>query len=159
MNWMKRSSASIEFCAAILALLGAGCEKPYRPLPYMPKSAVAPHPVICHDGIGHVPGNKPWILGGNCCCTPTRENYQLHRSAGTIDSAMTYEQYLQIYRDKDIVTDLDHRHCGNLCSKGPHVTMGGHCMATPTVGTAMYERITYGIHGRSTWQLQAFQKD
>ena len=33
-----------------------------------------------------------------------------------------------------------------MCSHGPHVTLGGHCMATPTPGTAMYEKVTYGPH-------------
>ena len=138
---------------AILAMaaggvLGAalGCGPAYKPLPYAPKAAVAPKPLVCHDGIGHVDGNKPWILGGNCCCTPTEENYKRHVALGTIDKNVTYDQYLALYKEKGIVTDLDHKGCGDLCAKGPHVVLGGHCMATPTPGTWMYERVTYGPH-------------
>lgn len=128
------------------SVLIGGCEKPYNPLPYVPKNSLAPKPLICHDVIGHIDGNKPWILGGNCCCTPTRENYDKHVAAGTIDKDMTYEQYLQLYKQKGIVTGLDHEGCGNLCCHGPHVTLGGKCMVAPTPGTPMYEQATYGPH-------------
>ena len=133
-------------------LLGlTACVAPYRPLPYVPKAAKSPQPVICHDAIGHNARNKPWILGGKCCCTPTRANYQQHVAAGTIDPNMSYEAYLKLYNEKGIVTDLVHRHCGNLCSHGPHVTLGGKCMATPTPGTWMYEQVTFGPHGGITY--------
>ncbi len=131
-------------CAAIMA--ATGCEPKYRPLPYVSKAAMPQKPLVCHDAIGHIQGNKPWILGGNCCCTPTRENYELHVKQGTIDRSMSYEQYLARYKQRDIVTDLDHKGCGNLCDHGPHVVLGGRCMATPTPGTAIYEQVTYGPH-------------
>jgi hypothetical protein len=89
---------------------------------------------------------KPWILGGTCCCTPTRENYDLHVSQGTIPRDMSYEAYLDLYKQRGIVTGLDHKNCGNLCGHGPHVLAGGRCMATPTPGTPAYEAITYGPH-------------
>ena len=136
------------FLAASLPFLWS-CQAPYRPLPYAPKSDTAPQPLVCHDAIGHIRGNRPWILGGNCCCTPTPQNYRLHVAAGTIDSGMSYGEYLELYRAKGIVTDLDHRSCGNLCKYGPHVMLGGKCMATPIVGTAMYERVTFGPHSRA----------
>ena len=140
----------IPFCLTVMlagaVALGAGCGPSYKPLPYLPKADAAPQPLACHDAIGHIRGNKPWILGGACCCTPTKENFQRHMAEGTIDRTMTYEEYLALYRARGIVTDLDHRHCGNLCREGPHVLLGGHCMATPTPGTWMYERVTYGPH-------------
>lgn len=143
--------------AMLLAMVGvaalglsAGCEAPYRPLPYAPKAPVAPKMLACHDGVGHVQGNKPWVLGGTCCCTPTRENYERHVADGTIERSMSYEQYLALYAGKGVATDLDHKGCGNLCQKGPHVLLGGKCMATPTPGTWMYERVTYGPHTKVT---------
>ena len=48
--------------------------------------------LVCHDAVGHVKGNKPWILGGNCCCTPTPENYRQHVADGTIDKSMSHER-------------------------------------------------------------------
>lgn len=132
-------------CAALVAAAGCGAP-PYRPLPYVPKAPMTPNPLVCHDAIGHIKANKPWILGGNCCCTPTPENYKRHVKHGTIPRATSYEQYLALYKQRDIVTDLDHKGCGNLCDHGPHVVMGGRCMATPTPGTAMYEQVTYGPH-------------
>jgi len=136
--------AAVGLAAA--GLFAAGCGPAYRPLPYVPKPEAAPPMAACHDGVGHIKGNKPWILGGTCCCTPTLENYNLHVSQGTLDRSMTYEAYLALYQERGIVTDLDHKGCGNLCARGPHVLLGGHCMATPTPGTWMYERVTYGPH-------------
>jgi hypothetical protein len=137
---------------ATLAVAGAGllaaggCGPSYKPLPYRPKPLQAPPILVCHDGVGHIKGNKPWILGGTCCCTPTPANFALHQQQGTIDKAMTYEQYLALYKEKGIATDLNHKACGNVCSHGPHVVLGGRCMATPSPGTWMYERVTYGPH-------------
>ena len=133
----------IAVCS-VLAL--PACVAPYRPVPYVPKAAEGPEPVICHDAIGHNAESKPWILGGKCCCTPTRANYQQHVAAETIDPNMACEAYLKLYADRRIVTDLDHKHCGNFCSHGPHVTLGGKCMATPTPGAWMYEQVTFGPH-------------
>ena len=127
-------------------LLAAGCGQPFRPLPYQAKSVQPPPILACHDAVGHVAGNKPWILGGKCCCTPTPAHYAQHIQQGTIEKSMTYEQYLALYKEKGIVTDLDHKRCGNLCAQGPHVVLGGKCMATPTPGRGYYERVTYGPH-------------
>jgi len=129
-----------------LVILAIGCEPKRKPLPYVPKAAAAPEILICHDAVGHIPGHKPWILGGNCCCTPTRENYDRQVAEGTIPRDLSYEAYLDLYKQRGIVTDLDHKGCGNLCKWGPHVVLGGRCMATPTPGTWMYEAVTYGPH-------------
>ncbi|MBM4017160.1 MAG: hypothetical protein FJ288_02350 [Planctomycetes bacterium] len=132
--------------AAAGALAAAGCQPAYRPMPYMPKPLTAPQPLACHDAIGHITSNKPWVLGGTCCCTPTAANFAIHRNNGTVDKSMTYEAYLALFKEKGVVTDLDHKGCGNVCTSGPHVLLGGKCMATPAPGTWMYERITYGPH-------------
>ena len=145
----KSVGAGVAALAAAL-VLAAGCEAPYRPLPYAPKAEVAPKILACHDAIGHIKGNKPWVLGGTCCCTPTRENYARHVADGTIDPSMTHEAYLALYAQKAIVTDLDHKGCNGLCAAGPHVLLGGKCMATPTPGTWQHERVTYGPHSKVT---------
>jgi len=136
----------IGLAAGVILASAIGCGPSYKPIPYMPKAALAPKPLACHDGIGHVAGNKPWILGGTCCCTPTPENFAMHVAQGTIDKTMTYDQYRALYKQRNIMTDLDHKGCGNVCPCGPHVLLGGRCMATPTPGTYMYERVTYGPH-------------
>lgn len=137
----------LAVAVAVMGMTAVDCEQPFRPLPYMAKSVEAPAILTCHDGVGHVAGNKPWILGGTCCCTPTPANYALHVQQGTIDKSMTYDQYLALYKARGIVTDLDHTGCGNLCPQGPHVVFGGHCMATPSpAGRGLYELITYGPH-------------
>ena len=144
-NFAGRGAAILALIIAV-AVLAAGCGPSYKPIPYMPKAAQAPQPLACHDAIGHTKGNKPWVLGGNCCCTPTEANFALHQAQGTVDKGMAYEAYVALYKAKGVTTDLDHKGCGNLCDHGPHVLVGGRCMATPTPGTWMYERITYGPH-------------
>ncbi|MEW6249237.1 MAG: hypothetical protein AB1716_01195 [Planctomycetota bacterium] len=146
--------------ALLLSTLALGlgaCVAPPRPLPYIPKPAVAPAPLICHDALGHARGNRPWVFGGNCCCTPTQANYDAHAAAGTMQPDISYAQFVEAYRAKGILTELDtgHRACGNLCTEGPHVTLGGRCMATPVFGTPMYERATYGPHEPAAERLAA----
>ncbi|MBL7188446.1 MAG: hypothetical protein ISS70_19135 [Phycisphaerae bacterium] len=139
---------SIKFSglAALLFCVFVGACQPYKPMPYVPKAGNVPNALICHDALGHSAEFKPWIMGGKCCCTPTRANFELHLKNQTIDKSMTYEKYLLLYSEKGVVTDLDHKDCGNYCKHGPHVVMGGKCMATPVVGTKMYEMVTYGPH-------------
>jgi hypothetical protein len=134
----------------VAAVLLTACGPQYRPIPYVPRSDGVPPVAACHDAVGHVAGSKPWILGGRCCCTPTGENHARHIAEGTLEPLTTYEKYLDLYRQRGIVTDLDHKGCGNMCSKGPHVTLGGRCMATPTPGTWMYDQVTYGPHRKLT---------
>jgi hypothetical protein len=130
----------------VAAVVLAGCEGRYRPLPYRPKAPDTPPILACHDGVGHIEGRKPWVLGGTCCCTPTPANFALHQKQGTIDKSMAYEAYLALHKERGIVTDLDHKGCGNLCAAAPHVVLGGKCMATPTPGAGFYERVTFGPH-------------
>jgi len=141
-----RSAILPVLVAAGACVLAAGCGPSYKPLPYMPKAAMAPQPLACHDAIGHITGNKPWVLGGTCCCTPTQANFALHQAQGTVDKGLAYEAYVALFKAKGVTTDLDHKNCGNLCDHGPHVLVGGKCMATPTPGTWIYERVTCGPH-------------
>ena len=125
---------------APLALIGCAAHvaKPSpRPLP-------EGHLVYCHDGTGHIAGATPWILGGKCCCTPTRAMFEVHRAEKTVPADMTYEAYLKLYADRGIKIGPEHSGCNNRCADGPHVVFGGKCMAAPTPGTANYEQVSTG---------------
>ena len=127
---------------AVLGLIAAGCAPKVRPK----RSLTAPPVAYCHDAIGHVSGNRPWILGGNCCCTPTRSMFEVYQQEGTVPESMSYEEFLQLFADKGIITDLDVDYRASNCQGdiGPHVVFGGKCMVTPTPGTRSYEEITAG---------------
>jgi len=130
--------------ALVLAgMLVAGCGVKVKPK----RSLTAPPIVYCHDAIGHVKGNIPWILGGKCCCTPTEERFARYKQEGTVPDTMTYDEFLRLFKDKGIITDLDVDHRASNCAEsdyGPHVVFGGRCMVTPTPGTRTFEEVTSG---------------
>lgn len=72
--------------------------------------------------------------------------FAINSEEQTIPEGMTYDEYLQLYKDKGIITDLDEEYRNNncRCELGPHVVFGGHCMITPTPGTLTYEEVTSG---------------
>ncbi|KPK97843.1 MAG: hypothetical protein AMJ73_07055 [candidate division Zixibacteria bacterium SM1_73] len=108
------------------------------------KSIHAPPIQYCNDATGHIPGSKPWILGGTCCCTPSAELMeQYHKDGIALD--LTYEDLVRMYREAGITTDLDHKGCNNMCDHGPHVVKGGKCMCTPTPGTKNFEEVVSGV--------------
>ena len=122
-----------------------GCAGRVAPKPAPPPAAALPDTLVyCHDGTGHVAGATPWILGGKCCCTPTREMFEVHRAEKTVPADMTYEAYLKLYADRGIKIGPEHAGCNNRCADGPHVVFGGKCMAAPTPGTANYEQVSLG---------------
>jgi hypothetical protein len=128
-------------CTAALGVL-AGCaqiqKQPRKEV--IQKSITAPPPVACCSATGHIPTNIPYILGGNCFCTPSRSLVEAMHAAGFYLD-VDYDSLVQMYKNAGITTDLDHKGCNNLCSHGPHVAFGGKCMATPTPGTRNYERV------------------
>ncbi len=140
---MRARNAVVTAPVLILVTLGIlGCAPKV-----MPKRDVTPPPVqYCHDGIGHIPGYKPWILGGRCCCTPTEEMFAVYMDEGTVPDTMTYGEFLSLFSDRGIITDLDVEFRGSncRCEQGPHVVFGGNCMVTPTPGTLVYEEVTAG---------------
>lgn len=145
---MRRFHAARSFAlAALLVLLPVswiGCAgKGAPPKPVTQPATLAPA-VYCHEGTGHFAGAVPWILGGKCCCTPTKAMFEVHQAEKTLPADMTYVAYLKLYADRGIKTDLDHAGCNNRCADAPHVVFGGKCMATPTPGTANYEQVTRG---------------
>jgi len=104
------------------------------------KSVTAPPARACCDATGHNPDNVPFILGGNCFCTPSRRLMdELHAAGHCTD--LDYEALKKLYDGAGIVTGQDHRGCNNLCEYGPHVAFGGKCMASPTPGTSNYEHV------------------
>ena len=129
------------------AILMAGCSTERRSYQEYtsPSSPISPRILHCCFATGHVKGAVPWILGGTCCCTPTRAKYDVHVTEGTMPTNMTYEMYLGLYAQRHITTDLDHVGCNNLCADGPHVVLHGHCMATPVCGTPNFEKVVFGI--------------
>jgi hypothetical protein len=108
----------------------------------------APPVVACCSSTGHNPENIPFILGGNCFCTPTRSVVEAVHAAG-FHQDVDYGKLVKMYGDAGITTDLDHRGCNNRCNNGPHVAFGGKCMATPTPGTRNYERVIAMIRPES----------
>ncbi len=112
------------------------------------KGAKAPPPLSCCDATGHNPDNVPFVLGGNCFCTPSRRLVEEMHAAG-LHADMEYDALKKIYDNAGIVTGQDHRGCNNLCEYGPHVAFGGKCMASPTPGTRNYELVLQWEPGRA----------
>jgi len=121
-----------------LALL-AGCET--IPQPYVPKPSTPPAVAHCNDYTGHLKGATPWALGGGCTCTPSPTLMaKLH--ADGICPELDEAGLRKLYLDKGIVLrGPKHRYCNGMCSAGPHVVLGGRCMAPPTPGTERAEII------------------
>lgn len=126
-----------------ISLIIAACAQPA----FKARSLESPELLHCNDITGHRHGATPFVMGGTCTCTPTESNFALHKDQGTINETMTYASYMELYRSRSIVTDLDHKGCNNLCDHGPHVVFGGGCMATPTPGTLNYEKVVSGQRG------------
>lgn len=138
-----RGSRSAFLVAALgLASVPAGCIKP--PPPYVPVHRQPPAMAHCFDGVPHLNGSKPWIVGGKCCCTPSDELMKKLHADGSC-TELDAGGLIDLYHEKGIQLVIDHAGCNNLCRYGPHVTRGGHCMVPPTPGTRNYEEVVTGI--------------
>lgn len=125
----------------LMFAIPAGCGQiPAQRKAAVQKSMTAPARAACCSATGHIDSNVPFVLGGHCFCTPSRSLVEAMHAAG-LHPDVDYLRLVQMYEDAGITTDLDHRGCNNMCSKGPHVAFGGSCMATPTPGTPNYERV------------------
>ncbi len=126
----------------LAVLLAAGCETP--PGPFVFKLATAPEVVYCNDATGHKSGAKPFVMGGTCCCTPCPELLaQLQKDGFCL--GMSVEDLQAEYEKKGIVlAGPGHRWCNGLCPAGPHVVLGGKCMAPPVPGTEYAEQVITG---------------
>lgn len=148
---MKKNSSWIFSTTLILLcttfFLITGCSKKptkYNFNPYVSKSYKSPEVKYCFDTVGHKRGSYPFILGGTCCCTPTKELMKIYHEDGFLldwDLAKLKAEY----EKKGIVLRYDHRHdCNNYCENGPHVVFGGKCMAPPVAGTQNCENVATG---------------
>ncbi len=147
-NITTRASGPVAIFLALLVGIVAvnmqlGCEGP-PPQPFVPKASVAPEVVYCNDHTGHKPGNKPWIMGGKCTCTPSGSLMQQLHADGFCEE-MTANDLRVMYEEKGIkLRQEGHMWCNGLCRAGKHVVLGGNCMCPPTPGTDYYERIITG---------------
>ncbi len=129
---------------AIVLCFCAGCAAVKPPPPYVPACREQPPLAHCFDGLPHIAGSTPWVLGGACCCTPSDELMaKLHADGVCTD--LDTEGLVALYHEKGMQLATDHTGCNNLCAQGPHVTKGGKCMVPPTPGTRNYEEVATGI--------------
>ena len=136
----RQRARAAFFLLALLAVLG-GCIQP--PPPYVPAYAQRPAMAHCFDEVPHIPGSKPWILGGRCCCTPSDQLMdKLHADGFCLE--LDIEGLIALYHEQGIQLAIDHQGCNNLCEYGPHVTKGGKCMVPPTPGTRNYQEVVTG---------------
>lgn len=142
MSFFHRKTLLSALLLAALVVAG-GCAQKVQLHPFVPKAEVAPPLIVCCDATGHKEGAKPYILGGTCTCTPTPQLMSAYHRDGHCKD-MTLEDLMARYNELGVATDLDHSGCNNLCNFGPHLTKGGKCMSTPTIGTGNYEEIVSG---------------
>jgi hypothetical protein len=124
-------------CASLFVL--AACST--APTGDVVQKPIDPAPIAaCCSATGHNPDNVPFILGGNCFCTPDNRIVEAMHAAGK-HTEVDYKKLVQLYSGAGIATDFDHKGCNNLCELGPHVAFGGKCMVTPMPGTKNFERV------------------
>ena len=122
----------------IYMVLISGCAEP---VPYKPRTLTPPEMVNCVDTSGHIPGNKPFILGGHCYCNPTYKMYKTWQKEGFFKK-MSHQDVVALYKkDGYSVSDSKKR---NNCKDGTHAALGGKCLAPPTPGTPLYEKVVSG---------------
>jgi hypothetical protein len=140
-------SAVQSFLGAVVStMLMAGCvasQSVSQRQVFYPKPETPPAISYCFDTVGHVSGAKPFLLGGNCVCTPTAAVLKDYQAHGYF-SGLSLDELIQMYRERGIQTALDHQGCNNLCQWGPHLVKGGSCMVPPTPGTTNYEEVISG---------------
>lgn len=144
LNAAAAAARMVAVPALLLALAACNQTQVSRPVrPFRVKDETPPKVVYCNDYTGHLPGTKPFILGGTCCCTPTEALLEAyHRDGFLLDYDVSMLKAL--YESHGIKTAGDHRDCNNCCPWGPHLIQGGKCMVPPTPGTQHYEEIVTG---------------
>ena len=131
---------------AATAVMAAGCaEQRYytRVDLFRTKDETPVKVVYCNDFTGHVPGAKPFVLGGTCCCTPTQALADAYHRDGLLPD-YDVGRLKQLYEGLGIKMVDDHRDCNNACPWGPYILQGGKCMVPPTPGTQHYEEMITG---------------
>lgn len=132
--------------ASTLAGFISGCAKPtqYYFNPYVAKNLDSPELVHCFAAIGHKRGTQPFIFGGTCVCTPTKELLKAYHADGFLRN-YNLRRLVAEYENRGIV--LAHENgwqCNNQCKQGPHIVFGGKCMVSPTVATQNFENVATG---------------
>ena len=151
-----RNFMLIAFASAVVITM-AGCGQ--QQLPFEAKSSEKPKPVHCFDAVGHMPGTKPFIFGGTCCCTPSPELMEQYHRDGFLQD-MEYEDLVRAYNERGIqLASVSHNACNNLCEHGPHVTKGGKCMVSPTPGTVNFEEVRFGLRYMTSEAAKSFIKE
>lgn len=136
-NWFTTISLLV-----IMSLSVCGCKTP--PGPYVAKPQQSPNIVYCNDCTGHVPGNKPWIMGGRCCCTPSESVLAQYHKDGFCEG-LNVNDLREQYADAGIrLREHESQYSGGLSEYGLHVVLGGNDMVPPTPGTLYYEQIITG---------------
>jgi hypothetical protein len=102
----------------------------------------------CFDTIGHKPGTFPYIFGGTCCCTPTKELLERYHKDGFLLN-YTLESLIAEYKRREIILrSTEHHMCNNYCKEGPHIVKGGKCMVPPEPLTRNFIEVSTGIWER-----------
>ena len=127
-------SLSVFMCMVFIG----GCAEP---VPYKPRTLTPPEMVNCVDTSGHIPGNKPFIIGGHCYCNPTYKMYKTWQKEGLFKK-MSYQDVVALYKKEGYaLSDSKKR---NNCKGAAHAALGGKCLVPPTPGTPLYEKVVSG---------------
>jgi hypothetical protein len=141
--------AAIRTAVGSLALLALACAPAAR-VSVVPTAggASGPPPIVhCFDGVPHVRGSTPFVLGGSCAHSPTAETLGWYHRDGLLKD-YDLDRLKRLYADRGIKTIHDHKECNNYCPWGPHLVKGGTCMVPPTPGTKNYEEVLSGRFDR-----------
>jgi len=142
----KQFISHVAWVVLLCATL-TGCAIKYEPKPYAP-----PAIVHCIDTVGHSDGAQPFIYGGTCCCTPTKEVLADYKESGAVSEDFTVEDMFKEYEHRGIVTARDFTLTNNLDHAGPHIVFGGNSMIPPTPGTHNYEAVLFGK--QDEWKIK-----
>ena len=138
-----RAALSLFLCSSLAACAAGGSGGSAALARYPGYGKGKPPIVHCFDGVPHIKGSLPFILGGTCVHSPTPEVLSwYHRDGLLLD--YDWERLKALYADRGIKTIYDHKGCNNYCPWGPHLVKGGHCMVPPTPGTRNYEEVLSG---------------
>jgi len=116
----------------VALMLICGCALPTR-TPYVPRSRSA-QPTYCNDLTGHITGNKPYIMGGKCCCTPSEKLLKLLQRDGYC-VGMTVDDLRTLYHERGIILKGGE----NVTPMEKHVLLGGRSLIPPPPGTWEWE--------------------
>ena len=160
---LRRIPAAITGTIVAAGLVGcaAPIDESWRSTPHLPYRTVPPPesvpPLVhCNDRTGHIPGETPWLFGGNCLCNPSPATLADYQEQGLFAgwAVATLDAH---YRTLGVATLRDHQNCNNLCPQGPHVRKGGRCLVPPTPGTLNWEEMVTGRFALPPWDVERIE--